>query len=225
MRQGKFLKDTRIDGKVVVITGSNSGIGKQTAIDLARRGGRVYVACRDPIRGAEAMKDIQDISGSSNVHFLQLDLAQMESIRQFSKKFHTFESQLHILINNAGIMACPKSQTRDGFELQIGTNHMGHFLLTNLLLDLMKQSAPARIINVSSLYHVFGRINKSDLNSDKHYWRWFAYAQSKLANILFTRELAQRLEGTGITVNACHPGAVNTELTRNLDCFSRLLFS
>jgi NAD(P)-dependent dehydrogenase (short-subunit alcohol dehydrogenase family) len=120
-------------------------------------------------------------------------------------------------------MACPKSHTRDGFELQIGTNHMGHFLLTNLLLDLMKQSAPARIINVSSLYHIFGRISKNDLNSDKHYWRWLAYGQSKLANILFTRELARRLEGTDITVNALHPGAVNTELTRNLDCFSRLI--
>lgn len=221
MRQGKFKKDTRIDGKVVIITGANCGIGKETAIDLARRGGRVYVACRDPIRGVEAMKDIQDKSGSSNVHFLQLDLAQLESIRQFSKKFHTFESELHILINNAGVMACSKAQTRDGFELQIGTNHMGHFLLTNLLLDLLKQSAPARIINVSSLYHVFGRINKSDLNSEKHYWRWLAYAQSKLANILFTRELARRLEGTDVTANALHPGAVNSDLTRNLDCFSR----
>jgi retinol dehydrogenase 12 len=224
MRQGEFKKDTRIDGKVVVITGANCGIGKQTAIDLARRGGRVYIACRDPIRGVEAMKDIQDLSGSSNVHFLQLDLAQMESIRQFSKKFHSYESQLHILINNAGVMACPKAHTRDGFELQIGTNHMGHFLLTHLLLDLLLQSAPARVINISSLYHIFGRINKNDLNSDKHYWRWLAYAQSKLANILFTRELARRLEENDITVNALHPGAVNTDLTRNLDCFSRFGF-
>lgn len=206
---------------MVIITGANTGIGKETAIDLAKRGGRVYIACRDPIRGLEAQKDIQDISGSSNVHFLQLDLAQLESIRQFSKKFHAQESQLHILINNAGVMACPKAVTRDGFEMQIGTNHMGHFLLTNLMLDLMKQSAPARIINVSSLYHIFGYIKKNDLNSEKHYWRWLAYAQSKLANILFTREMSRKLEGTEITVNCLHPGCVNTELTRNLDWCTR----
>lgn len=221
MRGGDYKSDLRIDGKVVVITGGNTGIGKETAIDLARRGGKVYIACRDPVRGVEALKEIQDISESTNVYFLQLDLAQMESIRQFSKKFHAAENQLHILINNAGVMACKKSSTRDGFELQIGTNHMGHFLLTNLLMDLLQQSAPARVITVSSLYHIFGFINKNDLNSEKHYFRWLAYAQSKLANILFARELAKRLEGTGITSNALHPGCVNTELTRNLDCFSR----
>jgi NAD(P)-dependent dehydrogenase (short-subunit alcohol dehydrogenase family) len=152
---------------------------------------------------------------------LQLDLAQLESIRQFSKKFHAAESQLHILINNAGVMACPKAKTRDGFEMQIGTNHMGHFLLTNLLLDLLKQSAPARVITVSSLFHMYGRINREDLNSEKHYWRWIAYGQSKLANVLFSRELAKRLEGTGVTSNSLHPGAVNTELAKNLDCFTR----
>lgn len=221
MQGGQYESDARIDGKVVIITGANTGIGKQTAIDLAKRGGRVYIACRDPVRGLEALKEIQDISESSNVHFLQLDLAQMESIRQFSKRFHAAESQLHILINNAGVMACPKAQTRDGFEMQIGTNHMGHFLLTNLMMDLLKQSAPARVITVSSLYHHLGYINKNDLNSEKHYWRWLAYGQSKLANILFSRELARQLEGTGVTSNALHPGAVNTELTRNLDCFSR----
>jgi NAD(P)-dependent dehydrogenase (short-subunit alcohol dehydrogenase family) len=167
------------------------------------------------------LKEIQDESESSDVHFLQLDLAQLESIRQFSKKFHAAEDQLHILINNAGVMACPKATTRDGFEMQIGTNHLGHFLLTNLMLDLLKQSAPARVITVSSLYHKFGFIRKNDLNSEKHYWRWHAYCQSKLANVLFSRELAKKLEGTGVTSNSLHPGCVNTELTRNLDWFSR----
>lgn len=221
MRGGDFQSNVRIDGKVVIITGANSGIGKETAIDLARRGGKIYIACRDPVRGVEALKEIQDKSESTNVHFLQLDLAQLESIRQFSKKFHAAENQLHILINNAGVMACPRSQTRDGFELQIGTNHLGHFLLTNLMMDLLQQSAPARVITVSSIFHRFGFINKTDLNSEKHYWRWLAYAQSKLANILFARELAKRLEGSDITSNALHPGCVNTELTRNLDWFSR----
>lgn len=218
---GQYKKNTRIDGKVVVITGANTGIGKETAIDLAKRGGKIYIACRNKERGEEALKQIKETSESENVHFLQLDLASMESIRQFSKRFHELETQLHILINNAGVMAIPKSQTKDGFEMQIGTNHMGHFLLTNLMLDLLKQSAPSRIINLSSLFHWYGRINKEDLNSEKSYWRWLAYGQSKLANILFTRELAKRLEGSGVTANSCHPGAVNTELMRDVDLFSK----
>lgn len=221
MQGGQYKKETRIDGKVVVITGANSGIGKETAIDLAKRGGKVYIACRNQQRGEDALKEIKDISGSNDVHFLQLDLSSMESIRQFSKKFHELETQLNILINNAGVMACPKALTKDGFEIQIGTNHMGHFLLTNLLLDLLKQSSPSRVVVVSSLFHWYGRINKEDLNSEKSYWKWLAYGQSKLANILFTRELSRKLEGTGVTANVLHPGAVKTELMKGLDCFSR----
>lgn len=217
MQGGQYTKDTRIDGKVVVITGANSGIGKETAIDLAQCGGKIYIACRDVKRGEDALKDIKERSGSDKVYLLQLDLSSMESIRQFSKKFHELESQLHILINNAGVMACPKALTKDGFEIQIGTNHMGHFLLTNLLLDLLKQSAPSRIVVVSSLFHWYGRINREDLNSEKSYSKWGAYGQSKVANILFTRELARKVEGTGITVNSLHPGAVKTELSRDLD--------
>ena len=114
-------------------------------------------------------------------------------------------------------MASPKVMTKDGFEQQIGVNHMGHFLLTNLLLDLLKISAPSRIVVVSSLFHLYGRINKEDLNSEKSYWKWIAYGQSKLANILFTKELARQLEGTSVTVNALHPGAVNTELQRHIN--------
>jgi retinol dehydrogenase 12 len=221
MQGGQYRKNTKIDGKVVIITGANSGIGKETAIDLAKRGGKVYIACRDVKRGEDALSDIKDKSGSGNVHFLQLDLASMASIHEFSKKFHELEAQLHILINNAGVMACPKAMTKDGFEMQIGTNHMGHFLLTNLLLDLLKQTAPARIVNVSSLFHWYGRINRDDLNSEKSYWRWIAYGQSKIANILFTRELARRLEGTGVTANSLHPGAVRTELMRDVDLLSK----
>lgn len=218
---GQYTKDTRIDGKVVVITGANSGIGKETAIDLAKRGGKIYIACRNNQRGEDALKEIKEASMSDNIHFLQLDLASMESIRQFSKKFHELENKLHILINNAGIMACPRGITKDGFEAQIGTNHMGHFLLTNLLLDLLKQSAPSRIVVVSSLFHWYGRINKEDLNSEKSYNRWIAYGQSKLANILFARELSTRLEGTSVTVNSLHPGAVRTELARDVDIISK----
>lgn len=131
---------------------------------------------------------------------------------------------MHILINNAGVMAIDNRQlTADKLEMQIGTNHFGHFLLTTLLLDLLKASAPARIINVSSIGHKGGRINRDDLQSEKSYSKWAAYMQSKLANILFTRELAKRLKGTGVTANSLHPGAVTTELVRHLSILSYAL--
>jgi NAD(P)-dependent dehydrogenase (short-subunit alcohol dehydrogenase family) len=211
MQGGQYTKDTKINGKVVIITGANSGIGKETAIDLAKRGGKVYIACRDIKRGEDALKEIKEKSGTDNVYFLQLDLASLDSVREFSRKFHELESQLHILINNAGVMACPKSLTKDGFEMQLGTNHLGHFLLTNLLLHLLKASSPSRIIVVSSLFHIVGKIRKNDLFGEKFYFRWFAYASSKLANILFSNELAKRLEGSGVTVNSCHPGKKSFE--------------
>jgi NAD(P)-dependent dehydrogenase (short-subunit alcohol dehydrogenase family) len=172
--QGVFYKkDTRIDGKVVIVTGANTGIGKETAIDLAKRGGKVYIACRNLTKGEAALIDIKKESSSENVHLLHLDLASMESIRLFSKKFHELENQLHILINNAGLVAGPRAMTKDGFEAQMGTNHMGHFLLTNLLLDLLKQSAPSRIVVVASIFHWYSWINKEDLNYEKYYWTWY----------------------------------------------------
>lgn len=221
MQGGQFEKDTRIDGKIVIITGANSGIGKETAVDLAKRGGKIYIACRDIKRGEDALKEIKSRSESDQVFFLQLDLASLESVREFSKKFHELESQLHILINNAGVMACPKTSTKDGFELHIGTNHLGHFLLTNLLLDLLKSSQPSRVVTVSSLFHIVGKIRKDDLFGDKFYFRWFAYASSKLANILFTRHLAKKLKGTRVTANCLHPGAVHSDLQRHVNVFIR----
>lgn len=209
MQGTSYKKDTKIEGSVAIITGANAGIGKETAIDLARRGGKVYIACRDIKRGEDALKEIMKKSGSNNVHFLQLDLASMDSIKEFSKKFHELEPKLHILVNNAGVMACPKSSTSDGFEMHIGTNHLGHFLLTSLLLDRLKESAPSRVVNVASLFYIVGKIRKGDLFGEKFYFRWFAYASSKLANILFTKELARRLEGTSVTANCLHPGQMN----------------
>lgn len=206
MQGGQYKKNTRIDRRVAVITGANSGIGKETAIDLARRGGKVYIACRDVRRGEDALREIKEKSGSDDVHFLQLDLASLESVRTFARKFRELESRLHILINNAGIMACPKGFTKDGIEMQLATNHLGHFLLTNLLLDLLKAGAPSRVVIVSSVLHRIGYIKKDDLNSEKSYRKWLVYGQSKLANILFTRELSKRLEGTGVTANCLHPG-------------------
>uniref|UniRef100_A0A6B2E6Y8 Putative dehydrogenase with different specificities related to short-chain alcohol dehydrogenase n=1 Tax=Phlebotomus kandelakii TaxID=1109342 RepID=A0A6B2E6Y8_9DIPT len=218
---GQFRKDHIVmDGKVVIITGANTGIGKEAALDLARRGAKIYMACRDKSRGEEARMEVIERSGNPHVLFRPLNLASLASVRSFVETFKGEETRLDVLMNNAGVMMIPsKSLTEDGFEMQIGVNHMGHFLLTNLLLDLLKKSAPSRIVNVSSLAHMNGQINKEDLNSDKSYNRITAYSQSKLANILFTRELAKRLEGTRVTVNALHPGAVNTELLRHIPTF------
>jgi len=206
---------TKLDGKVVLITGGNTGIGKETAIDLAKRGAKVYIACRDEKRGSDALVDIKKESGSDNVHLRIMDLASFASIRDFVKNFIQEEQSLHILINNAGVMRCPYWKTEDGLEMQIGVNHFGHFLLTNLLLDTIKASQPARIVTVSSLGHIRGTINFDDINSEKAYRASRAYAQSKLANILFTNELHKRLEGSNVSVFSLHPGVIKTELARH----------
>ncbi|XP_070491034.1 retinol dehydrogenase 12-like [Chironomus tepperi] len=223
MQGGSYNKPTMIDGKIVIITGANSGIGKETAVDLAKRGGKIYIACRNIERGQSALTEIKEKSGSDDVHFLQLDLASMKSIRKFSEDFHQLEDRLDILINNAGVMACPKSFTEDGFEMHMGTNHLGHFLLTNLLLDLLKKPAHSRIVNVASLFHIVGKISKTNFFGEKFYFRWYAYATSKLANILFTRELAKRLENTGITANSLHPGAIQSDLLRHVNIVIRVI--
>lgn len=206
----------RLDGKTVVITGANTGIGKETAIDLAKRGARVIMACRDMEKGQAALKEVVENSANENVALMKLDLSDTKSIREFADNINKDEEKLHILLNNAGVMVCPFGKTADGFEMQIGVNHMGHFLLTYLLLDLIKKSAPARIINVSSMAHLFGSINLEDINSEKSYDKKAAYAQSKLANVLFTRSLAKRLEGTDVTAYSLHPGVVQTDLWRHL---------
>lgn len=139
------------------------------------------------------------------------------------KAFEREESRLDVLVNNAGVMRTPHWKTREGFEMQLGVNHMGHFLLTNLLLDRLKASAPSRIVNVSSVAHIRGKINKSDLNSEENYDPADAYAQSKLANLLFTLELSKRLQGSKVTVNALHPGLVDTEIIRHMSFFNSWL--
>lgn len=218
MQGGQFKKDhLRMDDKVVIITGCNTGIGKETALDLARRGASVYMACRDNLKCEEARQEIVKKTGNLNVFNRSLDLASLDSVRRFVAEFLKEESRLDVLINNAGIMMCPKMLTKDGFEMQLGTNHLGHFLLTNLLLDVLKKSSPSRIINVSSMAHTSGKLNKEDLNSEQSYGIFVAYCQSKLANVLFTRELAKRLSATSVTVNSLHPGAVRTDLQRHVN--------
>lgn len=215
MAGGVCRSKAQLDGKTVLITGANTGIGKETAVDLARRGARVILACRDMDRANKAAEDVKKQSGNDNVVVKKVDLASLQSVRQLAKDVLATEERLDILINNAGIMSCPKWQTEDGFEMQFGVNHLGHFLLTNCLLDLLKKSSPSRIVNVSSLAHERGQIYFDDINQEKDYQPWKSYGQSKLANVLFTRELAKRLQGTGVTTYSLHPGVIRTELGRH----------
>ena len=207
----------RMDGKTVIITGANTGIGKETALDLANRGARVIVACRDEKKATIAVDDIKKRTNSQNVIFKKLDLASLASVRQFSEEILQEEEHINVLINNAGVMIPPYMLTEDGFELQFGVNHLGHFLLTNLLLDRIKQSTPSRIINVSALAHVHANLDFDDMMWEKKGFKiWSSYAHSKLANIMFTRELAKQLEGTGVSTYSLHPGVIRTELLRNV---------
>ncbi|XP_076013426.1 retinol dehydrogenase 12 isoform X2 [Genypterus blacodes] len=213
---GGVCKSTaRLDGKTVLITGANTGIGKETALDLAMRGANVIMACRHVDKGEEAAASIRAVYPKAQVEVRELDLADTCSIRAFAQKFLSEVNNLHILINNAGVMMCPYTKTIDGFEMHIGVNHLGHFLLTYLLIGLLKRSAPARIVVVSSLAHNFGWIRFHDLHSQGSYNSGLAYCQSKLANVHFARELARRLKGSNVTVNSIHPGTVNSDLTRH----------
>ncbi|XP_031716854.1 retinol dehydrogenase 11-like isoform X2 [Anarrhichthys ocellatus] len=215
MAGGVCRSKASLEGKTVLITGGNTGIGKETAVDLAKRGARVILACRDMDRGNKAAEEVKKRSGNDNVIVKKLDLASLQSVRQLAKDVLASEGRLDVLINNAGVMSCPKWQTEDGFEMQFGVNHLGHFLLTNCLLDLLKKSASSRIITVSSLAHQRGQIYFDDIHQEKDYHPWKSYAQSKLANVLFTRKLAKKLQGTGVTTYSLHPGIIRTELGRH----------
>ena len=207
-----------MQGKTVLITGANSGIGKETAVALARSGATVVFTSRDPEQGEQAAADIRQRSGA-DVALMPLDLASFPSIRVLADGFLQRYDKLHVLINNAGLILTERTETEQGFESTFGVNHLGHFLLTQLLLDRVKASAPARIINVASRAHRFARsgLDFDDLQLTKSYGAMQAYGRSKLANIYFTRELARRLEGSGVTVNAVHPGGVNTGFAHDGD--------
>ncbi|KAL7876857.1 hypothetical protein SRHO_G00035000 [Serrasalmus rhombeus] len=205
-------------GKTIIVTGANSGIGKATAVELLRRQARVIMACRSPERAEQAAQEIRQEAGPEQGELLVklLDLASLKSVRSFCEEIIKEEPRLDVLINNAGVYQCPYTKTEDGFEMQFGVNHLGHFLLTNLLLDLLKRSAPSRIVVVSSKLYKYAEINFDDLNSEQSYDKAFAYGRSKLANLLFMLELARRLEDTGVTVNALTPGIVRTNLGRHV---------
>ena len=202
-----------VAGKTVLITGGNTGIGKATAIALARSGGRVVFTSRDREKGQRACEEIRRAAGNEAVECMHLDLASLTSVRAFAAEFLARYPRLDVLVLNAGLMMGSRTETADGFETTIGVNHLGHFALTGLLLERLKQSEPARIVVVASRAHRMARrgLDLDDLHNRKGYDKWNVYGQSKLANLLFTLELADKLQGSGVTVNALHPGVVATE--------------
>lgn len=193
-----------------MVTGANAGIGRVTALVLARMGATVIMVCRNRERSEPVLREIRQATGNQEVHLMIADFASQRSIRELAAAFRRRYDRLDVLVNNAGAINFDRSLTEDGLETTFAVNHLGYFLLTNLLLDRLVASAPARVINVSSNAHRAGRIDFDDLQGARRYSGWKAYAQSKLANILFTVELARRLEGTGVTVNALHPGFVSS---------------
>ncbi len=201
---------TGLRGRTCVVTGATSGIGKETALGLAHLGGTVILAGRNPEKGEQVRQEIVSRTGSSSVDFMVLDLSSQASIRAFVEAFKAGHHKLHVLVNNAGLYTRRRNLTVDGFESTFAVNHLGSFLLTNLLVDLIKASAPARIISVASEAQRSGRIDFDDPQLEKNFSGFRAYTQSKLANIMFTYELARRLEGTGVTANCLHPGGVRT---------------
>lgn len=194
-----------------MVTGATSGIGEATARALAQMGATVIVVGRDPERGAAALERIRSATGSMAVELMLADLSSQAQIRQLAQEFKRKYSRLDVLVNNAGALFTTRQQSADGIEMNFALNHLNYFLLTNLLLDTLKASAPARIVNVGALAHQFARrVDFDDLQGQRKYFGWGAYGQSKLCNLLFTYELARRLDGTGVTVNALHPGIVAT---------------
>jgi NAD(P)-dependent dehydrogenase (short-subunit alcohol dehydrogenase family) len=201
-------------GRLAVITGANSGIGYEAALGLAQKGAHVVLAVRRPERGEAAAQRILASHPAASVEVRELDLASLASVRAFVERFLAEFQQLDLLINNAGVMAVPLRHTAEGFELQFGTNHLGHFALTGLLLPALLAAPGARVVTVSSEAHQFGKLDFDNLDGSRGYQRWMAYGQSKIANLLFAYELQRRLAaaGAGVISLACHPGFADTEL-------------
>ena len=204
-------------GRTAVVTGANSGLGLVTARELARKGALVVMACRNMEKGRAALADVERAASGPAPELEELDLGDLSSVRSFADRFAANHDGLDLLINNAGVMAPPRRRTADGFELQFGTNHLGHFLLTGRLLPLLLTGTPARIVNLSSAGHQFAPTDPDDPNFERTpYDPWVAYGRSKTANILFAVELDRRLRDRGVRATAIHPGGIVTELGRHL---------
>src|SRR6266516_6906856 len=204
------MATTHMQGKICQVTGTNSGIGKATALGLAQQGATVVMVSRDAAKGEAARDELRAKSGNTSIDLLQADLSSQQSIHQLAETFKQRYTQLHVLINNAGGYYTQRQETLDGLEMTFAINYLAPFLLTNLLLNMLKVSAPARIINVSSAAQASNFLVMDDLQATANYNGWRAYGQSKLAEVLFTYELARRLQGTGVTANCLHPGFVAT---------------
>jgi NAD(P)-dependent dehydrogenase (short-subunit alcohol dehydrogenase family) len=210
--------------KTVLITGGNSGIGKATAIEIAKSGATVVIGCRDKKRGEAAVEEIKKASSNAKVEMLQLDLSSMQSVRNAAEEFKKKHNRLDVLINNAAVFLRNREVTEDGLEKTFETNYLSHFLLTHLLLDTLKASAPSRIINVASK-HTGIKINFDDLQTEKNYSFMKAVGPTKLGMILFSRELSKKLEGTGVTVNSLHPGLAKSNILQQVPGFVKFLFT
>ena len=213
-----------LENKICIITGATSGIGKVTATHLAKEGVQLILPVRNIEKGEKIKKDINDATGNNNIRLMYCDLESLESVRNFAEAFKKEFSQLDLLINNAGVWFAKREVTIDGFEKNFAINHLAHFLLTMLLLDIIKKNSSARIISVSSEAHRFTDMNFEDLQSEKSFNSYKAYGQSKLANILFVKKLSEILKGTGVTVNCLHPGVVSTHLFDKMGGFSKGMF-
>ncbi|XP_067632830.1 retinol dehydrogenase 14 isoform X1 [Eurosta solidaginis] len=214
---GRCFTETKMQGKTVIITGANSGIGKETARDLAKRGARVIMACRNQETANAAKEEIVKETGNTNVIVKKLDLGSQKSVREFAADIVKTEPKIDVLIHNAGMALAFRGQTsEDGIELTMATNHYGPFLLTHLLIDVLKKSKPSRIVIVASELYRLASVNLDKLNPIGTFPAAYLYYVSKFANIYFARELAKRLEGSGVTVNFLHPGMIDSGIWRNI---------
>jgi NAD(P)-dependent dehydrogenase (short-subunit alcohol dehydrogenase family) len=213
-----------VTGKTVLITGATNGIGKAAALELAKQGATVVIVGRDKTKTEAVTIELRSASGNKNVEYLLADLSSQASIHKLAEDFKTKHSRLDVLINNAGGFFDTRKTTVDGLEYTFAFNHLGYFLLTHLLLDVLKASTPSRIINVSSSAQGLARLDLDDLQSEKNYGGLTAYNLSKLANVMFTYELAKRLKGTGVTVNTLHPGVVKTGFASDSSGFMGFFF-
>jgi NAD(P)-dependent dehydrogenase (short-subunit alcohol dehydrogenase family) len=204
-------------GKVALVTGGSGGLGQETARVLAARGARVILTARDVPKGEAVAEGIRASTGNQDVEVAELELGSLNQIRVFAERFLARHSTLHILVDNAGVMACPPAKTADGFELQFGSNHLGHFLATCLLVPALHRGAPSRVVSVSSRGHHMSPVVFDDIQFERRpYDKWLAYGQAKTANVLFAVGLERRLGPRGVHANALHPGGIMTELSRHL---------
>ncbi|XP_066261128.1 retinol dehydrogenase 11-like [Euwallacea similis] len=228
LRTGWCKSNVCLVGKTVIVTGANSGIGYEAAEDFAKRGARVILACRNEGKGKDAEERIKKATNNNNIIYKHLDLASLKSVRQFAEDINKTEKRLDILLNNAGSGFQDPAKSEDGFQLNMAGNYFGHFLLTNLLLDLLKQTENSRIVNVSSeAAKMVGSIDVNKVNAfpeNERFASWEIYGKSKACNILFTIHLAEKLKGTTVTTYSLHPGVVNTNIFKTMSKWTRFIF-